>query len=203
MNYSARHRGILQTTTLGILLACCWTGPAQSLVSVDSTTDGNGLFSYTFHSINTNYIIGVSDGDGGIYMQSHGILDVISPPGWAATVDDNEFITWAVSSGTVFVGDPALTFSVRSAYTGSVLYDEWGDGSDPTYLKGFLGGVAYTLPDHVGFVGGFENFSFLGPQLIPEPGAWAIFALGTLVLGKTRRVLSRRAAKSAPYQAGS
>ena len=161
------HKSIVISKLVATLIfASTWMALAQGNVSVSSTTDGHGLFSYTFDLGSTSYVWGISPDNGDIYIQSHGILEVITPPGWAATVDVNEFITWQPTNGTIYIGQPPLTFSIISSYTNSILYDQWGT-SDPVYLKGLIGGTLFTVPDHQGVGGGFETFSFLGPQVAP------------------------------------
>lgn len=185
-----RHKIVsIPRSVVTIIFASAWLASAQQYVSVSSTTDGNGLFSYTFDLGSSSYVWGVSSDNGDIYMQSHGILEVISPPGWTATVDANEFITWQPTSGTVYVGQPSLTFSVLSSYTDSILYDQWGV-SDPVYLKGIIGGTLFTVPDHQGVGGGFETFSFLGPQVVPEPSSFAVIGFALLLVKPIRRFLA-------------
>jgi len=171
-----------------LILASAWMASAQSSVSVTSSTDGNGLFSYTFNLGTSPYVWGISPDNGDIVMQSHGILDIISPPGWAATVDANELITWQPTSGTVYVGESPLTFSVLSSYTDSTVYDQWGV-EDPTYLAGLIGGSLYTISDHQGVALGYETFSFVGPQ-VPEPSALALGVLALLLVKPIRRFLA-------------
>src|ERR1039457_4097841 len=174
------HKSISISELLAMLIfASAWIASAQGNVSVSSITDGHGLFSYTFDLGNPSYVWGISSNNGDIYIQSHGILEVVSPPGWTATVDANEFITWQPTNDTIYVGQPPLTFSVISSYTDSILYDQWGV-SDPVYLKGIIGGTLFTVPDHQGVGGGYETFSFLGPQVVPEPSSLAL--VGFLVL---------------------
>jgi hypothetical protein len=173
---------VIRNVIFGIILACSWTVDAQSNVSVSSTTDGNGLFSYTFNLNDSSpYVWGLNDTEGDLQIPSYGILNIISPPGWAATVDSNDIITWQpTSSDWVYLGQPPLTFSVQSSSTVAVPYDQIGEPGD-TYIEGGVAGTLCTASDHVGVAGGFERFSFLGPQEVPEPSTYALFAFAILL----------------------
>jgi hypothetical protein len=171
-----------------LILASAWMASAQEYLSVTSTTDGQGLFSYTFGLGSPSYVWAVSPGAGDIQLQSYGILDVISPPGWTATVDANDYITWQPTSDTFYLGQPSLTFSVLSSYTGSILYDQWTE-PDPVYPGGFVIGVICTMPDDQPIVGGYETFTFLGPQVVPEPSSLALVGFSLLLMKPTRRLL--------------
>ena len=174
-----------------IIFASAWTVFAQGHLSVSSTTDGHGLFSYTFDRVATSpYIWEVSPNSGGIFVQSHGILDVISPPGWTATVDANEMINWLPTSGAMYLGQPPVTFSVSSSYSGAVLYDQPFMSGD--YQSGGVLGALCTFPDHQGGAGGYETFTFLGPQVVPEPSCFALFSLAALFVRATAGVRSAK-----------
>src|SRR5271154_3144852 len=84
----------ISTLVVTSIFASALTACAQGILSVSNTTDGNGLFSYTFSLGSTSYVWGVTSDMGEIVVQSHGILDVISPPGWTASVDNNNIINW-------------------------------------------------------------------------------------------------------------
>jgi hypothetical protein len=184
--------GVIRKGVLGIILACSWTVSAQTHVSVSSANDGNGLFSYTFGlGSDSSYVWGLNVDQGNIVIPSHGILDIISPPGWTATVDSNEIISWQpTSSEWAFIGQPSLTFSVQSSSTEAVLYDEPPGDSYPV---GGVAGTLFTSSDHQGVAGGIEMFSFFGPQEVPEPSSFALFAYAALIVGTIRKHLTRRA----------
>jgi len=176
----APNRGLFQTALLATLLLCGSNLPAQNLLSVTSTTDGNGLFSYTFSLGSDPYVWGL-DTNGQVIIPSHGILDIAGPPGWAATIDTNDIITWQPTSGRVFLGQPTLIFSVHSSYTNAVSYDQMQE----PYQMGIVAGVAYTLPDHQALAGGFQWFSFVGPE-VPEPSTISLLPLAAVSCGLLR-----------------
>jgi hypothetical protein len=121
-------------------------------------------------------------------MQSYGILDVLSPPGWTASVDSNQIISWQPTAGTVYLGQPQVTFSVLSSFSGTTTYDQpFGLGG---YQKGLVGGSLYTLPDYHIAGSGYEEFSFIGPQAVPEPSSFMLFGCGMLLMGQVCRIHS-------------
>jgi hypothetical protein len=165
---------LVVTSIFASALSACAQG-----FSVSSTTDGHGLFSYTFSLDGSSYVWGLPSDTGEIVVQSHGILDVISPPGWTASVDNNNIINWHPTNGTVYLGEPQVTFSVLSSFTGAITYDQpFGSGG---YQMGFVFGSVYTLPDYQYVATGYEDFSFIGPQIPQEPSC----PLNILVNGDT------------------
>jgi hypothetical protein len=185
------HKSIGISELLATLIfASAWMASAQGYVSVSSTSDGNGLFSYTFDLGSSFHVWGVSSNNGDVYIPSYGILDVISPPGWTASVDAYQGITWVPTSDTVYLGQPSLTFSVLSSSTGTALYDQpLGSGG---YQKGAVFGSLYTLPDLQGVGGGYEEFLFIGPEAVPEPSGIALSVFAILLVTVTRRFLAQR-----------
>jgi hypothetical protein len=176
-----------------LVLICPWSAWAQDyrdFINVTSTTDGNGLFSYTFSPGNGPFLWCLTPTSGNFYIQSHGILEVISPPGWAATVDLNEGISWRPTSGSIFVGQPPVTFSIRSMFTDSVVYDEWPPGST-LYTSGVLGGAMFTLPDLQNANIGLVWFPVIGPQIIPEPSSSSLAVVVVAAWFLRRRLCTR------------
>src|SRR5882762_5410672 len=98
-----KKHSILLAGLLGVFLGCSDTSFGQLYVSLNSTTDGAGLFSYTFSRNNSGYVW-APGANQGLYLESHGILEIISPPGWTATVDTGDFISWRPPGTTVFFG---------------------------------------------------------------------------------------------------
>lgn len=130
---------------------------------VDSTHDGNGFFSYTFRRGNAPYVWGLDTWPAsGIGIQSYGILEVVSPPGWTNSVTPGGWITWSVTDEIRFLDEPA-TFSIRSSLAEAVAYDHGGTGP---YPRGVIVGSVYELPGRTNQLGGgYQNFNLIGPAL--------------------------------------
>jgi len=174
-----------------IITACVWKARAQGYLSVSSTTDGSGLFSYTFNLGSSGYVWGVLTNSDGVSIQVYGVENVISPSGWSATIGANDWITWRPTDGTAYLGQPSVTFSVQSIYSGVVNYDQTAPLS--RYLKGTVLGAVYTASDHQFEGGGYENFSFLGPEPVPEPRTLTLLSLaGSMFIVFVKRSLLRK-----------
>ena len=152
-----------------ILLLRAFMNPASGLpCHVDSTDDGNGLFTYTFHRGDDPYVWGLGATYGGVVngliaLQSYGILGVQEPSGWSHSISDAGLITWLPTNGLTFLDEP-LTFSVQSCLAETATYDSWPEQA--RYPAGFIGGTVYELPGRTNALeGGYQTFIFTGPAL--------------------------------------
>jgi hypothetical protein len=168
-----------QFTLSAVLLLLSLPATAQQL-SVTSSTDGNGLFTYTFGSSSTSLIWGAQTNQG-ILLPSFGILEISTPPDWTYSIQNETTIYFVPKSGLVYIGEPEVTFTVRSSSTSAVTYTNTTYFSD--YSRGLIVGNVYTLPDHNILAGGYESFSFLGPEAIPEPTTLLFAAAALLLIG--------------------
>jgi len=176
------NRGIVVAALLAVTDAACAL-PAD----VVSTTDSNGLFTYTFQRGDTPYVWGLTTNDA-IGLTAYGVLQVHTPPGWTHTMVDPHGIIFAPTRGTNFLDEP-VSFSVRSCLTEPVPYQ----GFSGRYPGGTIVGVVYELPGRTNILGGgYQNFSYLGPALphlaIEQSGPdillrWPASALGLSVEG--------------------
>ena len=162
----------------GSLLCLAATLPAQPFLSVTSSTDGNGLFTYTFGMANPSYVWGVFTNQA-LVLPSYGILGVTTPPGWNYFIEDDHYIHLQPDAQPVFIGEPSLTFSVLSSFTSSTMYTNLFGA--PPYERGIVVGTVFSVPDHAGIAGGYEMFEFLGPQVVPEPGVPVLLCLGAVL----------------------
>jgi len=171
-----------QFSLTAILLLLPLSAKSQQL-AVTSSTDGNGLFTYTFGTSSSSLIWGTQTNQA-IILPSFGILAITTPPDWTYSIQNETNIYFTPKSGLVYIGEPDVTFSVRSSSTSAVPYTNTTFFAE--YSRGLIGGNVYTLPDHVGVAGGYESFSFLGPAVIPEP-AVLHFAAPLLLLFALQR----------------
>jgi len=151
----------MQRILVIILFLRAFVNPAPALpCEVDSTHDGNGLFTYTFHRGDLPYVWGLGTNNG-LGLQSYGILEVQDPPGWTHAVESGGWITWHPTTGFVFLDEP-VTFSVRSCLSETATYDHWWPPGP--YPRGTIVGAVYELPGRTNFLGGgYQNFIFTGP----------------------------------------
>jgi hypothetical protein len=148
---------------------------AQGALSVISTNDGNGQFSWIF-SANGGSFPEVDQ----FKMKLYGVQDTFSPPGWAATIDADDFVTWNYlgSGGAPFNGSP-MALAIHSISTQSILY---GGIGNVTYPDGLYSGAV------------FGRFRYEGPIQIPEPSQGFLCVLAAFVLYAVRQKSWRRLA---------
>ena len=131
-------------------------------LSVSSSTDGNGLYTYTFAKGPQPFVWGLSTNTA-IYMQSYGVVQTTQPANWDASFDSFGRIVWSVPNGIDYIDDP-VTVTVRSIFKTSRTYDSWGEEEPSVFRRGFVLGYAYELPNHDVLGLGLENFVFIGPD---------------------------------------
>ena len=159
---------------------------AQPFVSVTSTNDGNGLFSYTFTLPSSTYAWGFTSNSSAMQMRFHGLETVFSPAGWASEIDTNNLVTWRYqNTDVVLFGSPSITFAIQSSSTTSALYNGLG-ASDPDYPRGVVFGTLYEQSPLNPFVVGYETFAYVGPAIVPEPSSAALLTGVLIGLGFRR-----------------
>src|SRR5881392_2440133 len=90
-------------------------------LSVSSSTDGNGLYTYTFSKGTQPFVWGLSINTS-IYLQSYGVIETTQPTNWTASFDTFCRIVWTVPNGIDYIDDP-VTVTVRSTFKTSRTYD--------------------------------------------------------------------------------
>jgi len=168
------------------------TSPAQAaMISVDSSHDGGGLFSYVVTRGADPYLFGGMSSSLFIRVPSYGIVDTFDPPGWQSITTDAHTVTWQYL-GTWVLDSEVVTCQLQSVSSSAMTYDELDPAA--TYPQGYVMGDVYTTNHELYTssgggdvtsinVVGYERFPFTGP-LIPEP----LFGFaGVLALGLVRR----------------
>ena len=137
------------------------------MLTVVSSDNGRGLYSYTFTNGNSIFFWGLSPSSPGIYLQSYGVTQTIQPPGWTATVSPSGLVTWQVTNG-IFYFDQGVTLSVLSTCAVPRLYNDKTGNS--FFSTGTLLGEIYTNNTPLSFLGGgSSSFSYVGPNTNSAP----------------------------------
>lgn len=150
---------------------------ADDTITVNSSDDGHGLYSYTFLPGSTNEYFSL----GSIIIQSHGILGTTQPPGWTVSIDTNDNIEWDYTDNYLPLSN-SVTFSVQSGYPVPRLYNDFNYPSE--LAEGFLFLIVYSEPDQGGELGGgYERFSYFGPSTNGAPTVYLQTVDTNIVVG--------------------
>ena len=167
----------LLAVTLGVEKAA---GQGIVPVAVDTITDGSGLFTFTFQRGEPDYVWGIgsnSESDT-VFFPCYGAEQVFLPAGWRGSIS-NEMVSIGYIGGPNIAFLDGVTFSVRSAYTNSMLYD--GANLVPGG-RGIVVGILHSYPDLQPLAGGFVSFPFIGPAPVPEPSVWTLLLIAGAVI---------------------
>jgi hypothetical protein len=190
-------RNLIQACLLCVVVLA--TSPASAEVylshdlflDVQSSSDGNGNFTYTFwgSSDNPDFSFYFTPGSGTISIQAYGVLGIQSPPDWQDSVGSDGLVTWQYAGpGGVWIHDDPLTFTLQSSISTATLYD-----GETLYPRGITSGpyCEFGNPNNGGW--GTESFSYVG-SVVPEPSATAILAAGAalLTIASSKRSGERR-----------
>ena len=97
---------------------CVLIGSAHvnaAFVSVESASDGNGVFTYSVTKYSESYTLGGSDELFSFTLKAYQVIELFSPAGWTCTNTGNETYTWLCTNTAVSViGTNALVFSLQS-----------------------------------------------------------------------------------------
>jgi len=153
---------LLALAVIGSFFGCLPSAPGQGLL-VTSSTDGNGLYTYTFSKGSQPFVWGLNGTNTAIYLQSYGVVQTSQPTNWVASFDAIGRIVWTVTNGIDYIDDP-VTVTVRSIFKTSRTYNNWGEEEPTIFRRGFVLGYAYELPNHEPLGLGIENFVSIGPD---------------------------------------
>lgn len=175
------HSWVLALTLFGVSLVLPRAiGQGIVPVAVDTITDGSGLFTFTLRRGEPDYVWGIgpnSESDT-VFFPCYGVEQVFLPAGWRGSIS-NEIVSIGYIGGPNIAFLDGVTFSVRSAYTNSILYD--GANMVPGG-RGITAGVLHSYPDLQPLAGGFVSFPFIGPAPVPEPSVWTLLLMAGLVV---------------------
>ncbi|RLD12575.1 MAG: hypothetical protein DRI44_00090 [Chlamydiae bacterium] len=145
---------------------------SANLVSVISTNNGSGLFTYKISAGIDPYFFGGNTNFLKIIIPSVAVVSTIDPPGWISTINIDDTITWECTNPVLnYVDYDLVDFSLQSSILIATNY--------PINKTGLVQGEIYntnhsiysSVPTNtmvsVNTVG-FEYFEIEGPA-IPEP----------------------------------
>ncbi len=152
---------------------CCVNFLFGNLVSVISSNDGNGLFTYTVSSADEPYYFGGDTNLLKIIIPSAAVVSTSNPPGWYSTIDIHNTVTWRCTNSFLWYIDGASRkFSLLSSfpetcvYTGSFAGLVQGEIYNTNYSLYVSGATNAVVSQNVV---GYEHFDFEGPA-VPESG---------------------------------
>ena len=167
-----------------------------SMLSVLSSTDSNGVYSYNISVGDESLTFG---GSGMLSLQipSIDIQEIFSPPGWTSAVSDNIAI-WVCTNDNAYITTQTATFSLRSSIAVWTNYSTSSAGYPAGKIIGsvyYTNGILYTIDsgtnDYIMSenIAGYESFDFVGP-IIPEPMLfWLAFLYFLISLRRAPRML--------------
>lgn len=159
---------------------------AGSLVSVISSNNGSGLFTYKISADDEPYFFGGNTNLLKIVIPSEAVISTIDPPGWLSEVGANDTVTWKCTNSTLwYVDNTTREFSLQSSYSLVTNYT----GIDMGFAQGEIYNTNYSLYSEGTTNGissvnvvGYEQFEFEGP-MIPEP-CYLLFIIYYLLMRK-------------------
>jgi hypothetical protein len=153
----------------------------NGMLSVISSNNGRGLYTYTFTNGGSIFFWGLSPISQGIYLQSYGVIQTTQPAGWTATVTPGGLVNWQVTNGT-FYFDQGVTLSVFSSFAVPRYYND--DTGGTFFSTGTLLGEIYTNDSVASFLGGGStSFVYVGPNTNNAPTLACAPAVNGLTLG--------------------
>ncbi|MCK5851850.1 hypothetical protein KAH27_02365 [bacterium] len=146
-----------------------------AMISVQSSTDSNGVYFYSVTSGDEPLTFGGNE-ILGLRIPSQAVQDIFSPEGWTSELSDNVVI-WNCTNSDAYITDQPIVFSLTSSITEGTNYSMSSDNYPAGKVLGSVyntNGTLYTPGiDTNDFImsmniAGYESFNFIGP-IIPEP----------------------------------
>ena len=155
--------------------------------TVQSETDGNGLFTYAL-TAGTDPLTFIMGGNHTFELTFYGMQKIYDTPDWESSyLPEYDIVRWTYTgTDPVTLNESPIVFSAQSAISDAQL---WEFSPGPPYVSyGVLVGQVAPPDPYPNDM--FCGFSFIAP--VPEPSTMALFAIGglTVVLVARRRSTS-------------
>lgn len=173
---------------LSALLPVTLAGPTihwGQYATVQSETDGNGLYTYTL-TAGTDPLTFFAGQDDMLELTFYGMQDLYDTPGWESASLPDDVICWTYTgTDPLVLSETPIVFSAQSSITASQVWPV--DLSNPSAPQAFVIGEADPEPYGLDV---FQPFSFVAP--VPEPSTIGLFVIGgiTAALAARRRRVS-------------
>jgi len=172
-----------------------------NLISVISSHDGTGMFTYSVSSSSSPFYFGGDSNMLKVVIPSAGVMETYSPDGWYSTVDASNIVTWlCTNSSSRYIDESPLEFKIESIYKHSTNYS---GHAGTLWQKGYVAGEVYdtnyflyssVTTNGVASINvvGYEKFEFTGP-MIPEPALLIIYYLAFVIYYRRKFIPSAQA----------
>ena len=142
------------------------------LVSITSTNDGSGLFTYKVSAGADPYFFGGNTNIFKVIIPSAGVISTFDPSDWVSTIDSDDVVTWSYTNSYIgYIDNTLIEFSLQSSFPLVTNYT----GIDMGFVQGEIYNTNRTLyspaspsPTISINIVGYEHFEFEGPA-VPEP----------------------------------
>ena len=159
-----------------------------TMISVQSSTDSNGVYSYSVSLGNEPLTFG---GEGSLSMQipSQYVQDIVSPDGWISELSEDG-VMWSCTNNDARITSQPIVFSLKSSIAGWTNYITSSDDYPAGKVIGSVyntNGTLYTTGIYTNDfimsmnIVGYESFSFIGP-IIPEPTLLLLITIPLLII---------------------
>lgn len=160
--------------------------------TVQSETDGNGLFTYAL-TAGTDPLTFIMGGNHFFELTFHGMQDIYDTPNWESShASGQDIVRWTYTGADpLTLGDTPIVFSAQSTIPDARF---WEFSPGPPYVShGLLVGEVAPPDPYANDM--FCGFSFIAP--VPEPSSLALFLVGAASVGVLSRLRKRRAQRLA------
>ena len=150
-----------------------------SMMNVESYTDGNGQFWYTFSRGDDNWFYNLgTNGYGGITLKIEGLTSISCPSNWTYSHEPGKAIHFNAIDSMWILDTNTVTLSVSSELTNIIKYTAnpnitYYPLENLPYSMGYISGTAVDA-EHNAVSGSIELFSFIGPSAMPQPSSTSL-----------------------------